>query len=124
MRWIEVEKGWNRFLLLKVRFTTTAHRMHVCGALRSTLERGRRLLLVLGEIRKEEGRSMCMVHFVITVSTGAMKHLAGCSCTCDAARSKIGAGNAGTRREGGGPVASESLAKETLGSGRRAGLVV
>lgn len=86
------------------------------------------LLLVLGEIRKEErdmvGRSIGPVDFIITVVTGAMKHLAGCSCACYAARRKIGAGHAGTRREGGGPIPSESLAKETLGSGRWAGLVV
>ena len=83
---------------------------------------------MLGEIRKEEGDmvgcSMGLVEFVITVGTSAMKHLAGRSCTCYAARSKIGTGHAGTRREGGGPVASESLAKETLGSGRWAGLVM
>jgi len=69
------------------------------------------------------GRSMGLVDLVITVGTCAMKHLAGCSCTCYTARSKIGVGHAGTRREGGSPVASESLAKETLGSGRWAGLV-
>jgi len=94
--------------------------MHVCGTLGRTLERGRRLL-VLGQIGKEEGdmvrSSIGLFYFVIAVGTGAMKHLAGCACTCYAARSKIWARHAGTRGEGGSPVASESLAKEALGSG-------
>ncbi len=76
---------------------------------------------MLGEICKEERDmvrgSMVPVDFVITVGAGAMKHLAGRGCTCYAARGKVGAGIAGKRREGGCPVASESLAKETLGSG-------
>jgi hypothetical protein len=115
---IDVEKGWNRLLLLKIRFTTTAHRMHVCRTLGRTLERGRPRL-VLGQIGKEKrdvGSSM-RLDFVITVGTGAMKHLAGCTCTCYSARNKIRARQAGTRGEGGSPVASEGLAKETLGSG-------
>jgi hypothetical protein len=36
---IDVEKGWNRLLLPKIGFTTTAHRMHVGGTLGRTLER-------------------------------------------------------------------------------------
>jgi len=100
---------------------------HVRGTVRSRgMLEHRPLVPMLGQIGKEEGdmrgRVMSQVAFVITVGTSTMKHLAG--CTCYVARTGLGARHTGAGRNRGCSVAPEGLAKETLRSGRRPGLVV
>jgi len=120
--WIAVvAQGYNRLLFLK----TGSMTRHVRRTIRGMLEHGP-LMPVLGQVGKEEGdgrgRVMNQVAIVITVGTSTMEHLAG--CTCYAARTGLGARHAGTGGNRGSSVATKGLAKETLGSGRRPGLVV
>jgi hypothetical protein len=112
----EVEDGWEGILFPKIRLATTGKGLDFCGTFRCALKRWGIFLLVLRQIGEEKGDVVriiiILIALIVTVGASTMEHLA--RCTGYAARTRVVAGNAGSRGDRGGTVAPKSLTEEDL----------